>query len=250
MHTIQFKLLVVIIIILTFPGSGQKNPSTPSPSSPPEDALALGIDVSQFQGKIDWNQVKQNETKIAFVFVKATESTEFVDPLFPENWQGAKQAGIIRGAYHFFDAKQDAKTQAELFIKTVKKLEKNDLPPWLDLESGKFDEVDEVARKNFINSVFLWLDTVENGLGAIPIIYTSPDFARDYLTDKRFSRYALAAAEYDTDSTAPHLAGAWAGKTWTFWQYSERGTITGINGTVDLDRYNGSHEELMKFAKK
>ena len=245
----KFKLLAFILIVCTLFITGQQDTLPPSLSSPQEDALFFGMDVSQFQGEIDWDQVRQNETKIPFVFVKATESIGLVDPQFEKNWTGAKQAGILRGAYHFFDAEADAKAQAELFINTVKTLEENDLPPWLDLESDKFDKVDEVSCKNFIDSVFIWLDTVENGLGAKPIIYANPDFAEDYLTDPRFSRYALAVAQYDDGSGSPGLLGAWEGKTWTFWQYSPDGIVKGISEKVDQDRFNGSAQDLLDFIK-
>jgi lysozyme len=245
----KLKLLVVILIVCTLSIAGQQDPSTLSPSSPQEDALLFGMDVSHFQGEINWDLVKQNEPEITFVFVKATEGINFVDAHFEKNWIGAKQAGILRGAFHFFETDKDAKAQADLFINTVKKLEENDLPPWLDLESGKFDELDEVAHDNYINNVFTWLEEVEKALGVKPIIYASPDFARDYLTDIKFSGYALVVAEYDTVSAAPKMWGSWEGKTWTFWQYSLDGKVKGIPDKVDLDKFNGSARELVNFIK-
>jgi lysozyme len=245
----KFKLLAVILIVCTLSITGQQDPSPLSPSSPQEDALLFGMDVSHFQGEINWVLVKQNEPEIAFVFIKATEGINFVDAHFEKNWTGAKQAGILRGAYHFFETEKDAKAQADLFINTVKTLEENDLPPWLDLESGKFSEVDEVAHDTYINNVFTWLEEVEKALGVKPIIYASPDFARDYLTDIKFSGYALVVAEYDTVSAAPKMWGAWEGKTWTFWQYSPDGKVKGVSDQVDLDKFNGSARELVNFAK-
>lgn len=247
----KLKLLAFILILIVCPLSiaGQQDTLPFSLTSPQEDAQLFGIDVSQFQGKIDWDQVKQNEPKISFVFVRATGGTDHVDLYFKKNWPGAKRAGILRGPYHSFNAKRDAKAQVKLFIKTVKKLEEDDLPPWLDLESSKFDEVDEVAYENFITRVFTWLEEVEKELGAKPIIFASPGFARDYLTDRRFSRYALVAAEYDTVSAAPKMWGAWEGKTWTFWQYSANVTIKGISVQVNLDKFNGSARELLDFVK-
>jgi hypothetical protein len=97
--------------------------------------------------------------------------------------------------------------------------------------------------------VFTWLEEVEKALGVKPIIYASPDFARDYLTDKKFSGYALVVAEYDTVSAAPKMWGAWEGKTWTFWQYSLEGKVKGINDRVNLAKFNGSAQEFFNFVK-
>jgi lysozyme len=240
---------MVILIVCTLSIAGQQAPSTPSPSSPQEDALLYGMDVSHFQGEINWDQVKQNKPEISFVFVKATEGINFVDAHFEKNWTGAKQSSILRGALHFFEPDKDAKPQAVLFINTVKTLEENDLPPLLDLESSKFDELDETAHENYINNVFTWLEDVEKALGVKPIIYASPDFARDYLTDAKFSGYALVVAEYDTVSAAPKMWGAWEGKTWTFWQYSADHKVKGITDPVNLAKFNGSAQELVNFVK-
>jgi lysozyme len=245
----KIKLLAIILIVCTLSIPGQQNSSTRSPSSPQGDSLLFGMDVSHFQGDIDWNQVKQNEPEISFVFVKATESINFVDAHFKKNWMLARQRGILRGAFHFFKSNKDAKAQADLFIDTVKTLEENDLPPLLDLESDKFSELDEGAHDNYINNVFTWLEEVEKALGVKPIIYASPDFARDYLTDVKFNGYALVVAEYETVSAAPKMWGAWEGKTWTFWLYSAGHKVKGITDPVNLAKFNGSAQELANFVK-
>lgn len=245
----KLKLLVIILTVCALFIAGQKNPSALSPPSPQEDVLVFGMDISHFQGEINWDLVKQNEPKISFVFVKATEGINFVDAHFEKNWTRAKQAGILRGAYHFFESDKNAKAQADLFINTVKKLEENDLPPLLNLESGKFNELDEVAHENYINNVFTWLEEVEKALGVKPLIYASPDFARDYLTNTKFNGYALVVAEYDTVSAAPKMWGAWEGKTWTFWQYSLDHKVKGITDPVNLAKFNGSTRELDNFIK-
>ena len=245
----RFRLYAVILMVCTLAVSGQQDPSTLSPSSPQGDALVLGLDVSNVQGEINWHLVKQNEPEISFVFIKATEGINFVDAHFEKNWAGARQAGILRGAFHFFVPDKDASIQADLFISTVKTLEENDLPPLLDLESSKFDELDKAAHDNYIKNVFTWLAEVEKSLGVKPIIYASPDLARDYLGDIKFSGYALVVAEYETVSAAPKMWGAWEGKTWTFWQYSADGKIKGINEKVNLAKFNGSAPELVNFVK-
>jgi lysozyme len=244
----KLKLLAVILTVCTFTLAGQQD-STPSLSSPQGDALLFGMDVSHFQGEINWDQVKQNEPEISFVFVKATEGTNLVDAHFEKNWTGAEQRGILRGAFHFFKTDKNAKAQADLFINTVKTLEENDLPPLLDLESNRYSELDKDTLEKYINKVFTWLEEVEKALGVKPVIFAGPDFARDYLTDKRFSGYALVVADYDTVSAAPKMWGAWEGKTWTFWQYSADHKVKGIPDPVNLAKFNGSARELENFIK-
>lgn len=245
----KLKLVAVILIVCTLTVVGQQDSSTPSLSSPQGDALLFGMDVSHFQGEINWDQVKQNEPEISFVFVKATEGNNLVDAHFKKNWKGAGQRGILRGAFHFFKTGKNAKAQADLFIKTVKKLEANDLPPLLNLEVDRYSELDKDTHDSYIKNVFTWLEEVEKALGVKPIIYASPDFARDYLTDKRFSGYSLVVADYDTVSAAPKMWGAWEGKTWTFWQYSADHKVKGIPDPVNLAKFNGSARELSNFVK-
>jgi len=245
----KLKLLAVILLVCALSIAGQQDSSTPLLSSPQGDALLFGMDVSHFQGEINWDQVKQNEPEISFVFIKATEGINLVDAHFEKNWLAAGQRGILRGAFHFFKTNKSAKAQADFFINTVKTLEENDLPPILNLESDRYSELDKDTLDNYINNVFTWLEAVEKALGVKPVIYAGPDFARDYLTDKRFSGYAMIVVEYDTVSAAPKMWGAWEGKTWTFWQYSADHKVNGIADPVNLAKFNGSARELSNFVK-
>ena len=90
-----------------------------------------GIDVAHWEPEIDWMKLRAQE--IRFAFIKATQAADYVDNKFLSHWTGAKQAGILRGAYHFIDPRVDGRLQAENFLRTVK-LEPGDLPPVLDLE--------------------------------------------------------------------------------------------------------------------
>jgi hypothetical protein len=141
-----------------------------------------GIDVSRYQGKIEWAKVKQ--AGIRFAFIKATEGTDYVDPYFAVNWDEAREKGIARGAYHFFRPAQDGKAQAEHFLKQVK-WTKGDLPPVLDLEV-----TDEVTAAAIRREALEWLETVENATGMRPLVYTLPHYARSYL-DGKLARYPL-----------------------------------------------------------
>lgn len=197
---------------------------------PPIDTVEVvyeGIDVSHYQGVVDWEDVR--EDGITFAFAKATEGISGVGPQFQNNWPGIKAAGLVRGAYHFFEPEDDPTAQAQHFISTVT-LEPGDLPPVLDVETntGLTDEALNAA-------VLTWMSTVEAAYGVAPILYSDLSFVQNRLADT-LAVYPLWIAEY-TDE-APEDLGPWT--TWTFWQYSESGTIDGIDGAVDLDRYRGT----------
>ncbi|HEV3471189.1 MAG TPA: GH25 family lysozyme, partial [Pyrinomonadaceae bacterium] len=113
----------------------------------------LGIDVSHYQGGVNWEAVKA--AGCAFAFAKATEGAGVTDPFFHANWAGMKAAGLLRGAYHFFRPAQDAAQQAAHFLSTVQ-LQPGDLPPVLDVETA-----DGVAGADLVGGVQTWLDAVE-----------------------------------------------------------------------------------------
>jgi lysozyme len=196
--------------------------------------LLAGIDVSEWQGVVDWQNVKQAGT--AFAFARATYGATLVDPQFSANWQGMRAAGIVRGTYHFFVTADDPTQQADLFIKTVGSLDGSDLPPVLDVES------ESGTGSNLISGVQTWLGLVEQGLRRQPMIYTGPSFWNEYMTGG-FGSYPLWVSEYEV--SAPKQVNGW--NTWAFWQYSSTGTVSGITGSVDLDYFNGSLNDLEAF---
>ena len=193
-----------------------------------------GIDVSKWQGSVDWKSVQQ--AGIAFAFARATYGVSEVDSCFNDNWQAMKDAGIIRGAYHFFLAADDPTQQADFFIKTVGTLDPGDLPPVIDVESASG------ASSNLAAAVQTWLSVVEQGLGRRPMIYTAPSYWNANLTSA-FGDYPLWVAEYGVSS--PRAVNGW--DNWTFWQYSSTGKVNGVNGSVDLDDFNGTSESLAAF---
>lgn len=197
--------------------------------------MVSGIDVSYYQGNIDWQSVKEAGT--AFAFARATYGTTKVDPKFSENWQVMMNAGVIRGAYHFFVASEDALEQATIFANTVGSLSSGDLPPVLDVEAGSG------TSSTLANDVQTWLSAVEQKLGLTPMIYTAPSYWNEYMP-AGFGKYPLWVAEYGVSE--PKSVNGWSG--WTFWQHSQSGTVSGIEGTVDLDYFNGSLNELLAFA--
>jgi lysozyme len=193
-----------------------------------------GIDVSHYQGTIGWGSVVQ--AGMAFAFIKATQGTADVDPQFRANWSGAQAAGLLRGAYHFFEPGADPQQQAERFLSVVQ-TEPGDLPPVLDVEdSGDPAEI--------LSGIQTWLDAVEQATGKTPILYTNPTFWTG-LGSSGFGRYPLWIAEYGV--TAPKIPAGWS--TWTFWQSSESSSVSGIAGNVDSDLFQGTFLDLQQLAQ-
>jgi lysozyme len=206
-----------------------------------------GIDVSRWQGSINWPAVQT--TGKLFAFIKATEGSGLVDPFFAANWKGAKDAGLLCGAYHFFRPLQDAKKQAELFLKSVK-LESGDFPPVLDLEVSE-----NLRAATIIQRVEIWVSEIEKQTGKKVILYSGISFLNDSFTipaggPPLWARdHILWVANYlPPTAIQPFMPAGW--DKWHFWQYSQAGQVDGINGSVDLDWYNGSLEELQALAGK
>jgi lysozyme len=205
-----------------------------------------GIDVSHHNGEVKWDAVAS--AGILFAYAKASESTGFTDPRFAANWAGMKEAGLARGAYHFFHPARPVGRQAEKFASLVGSLAPGDLPPMLDLEetSAAHDEWVTVAKAERVPPVLEWLELVEQALGRKPIVYTRRGFVRQKLGDVgALKNYALWIAHY-TRAAKPTLPPDW--DTWLIWQYSQTGTVAGIKSKVDLDRFQGTVEDLKVLA--
>jgi len=199
-----------------------------------------GIDVSHYQGNIDWELLRNrgtiDECPIRFVMIKATEGANRIDPKFEYNFQQAHECGFTRGAYHFYSTQSSAKEQAEHFIRQVK-LINGDLPPVLDVEQMPKDQT--VAQ--FKSSVLEWLVRVEAHYKVKPILYTYYKFKMAYLNDTIFNQYPYWIAHYYVDSVA--YKGPWK-----FWQHTDVGRLPGIKGDVDFNIYNGSYYDLRQLT--
>ena len=207
----------------------------------PKGYSVHGIDVSKYQGNIDWAKVKKMNTKtginIDFVFIKATQSTR-VDPKFKKNWNAAANHDIARGAYHFFTSETSGAEQAENFIKTVK-LEPGDLPPVLDYE-----------KKASTKQVKIWLEMIEKHYGVKPIIYTGATFYRDNLGSE-FDSYTLWVSHGPfNDMTNLNIPAPATSRKWSFWQFSDKGTVPGIDAKVDFNVFNGRLSDLKNLLIK
>lgn len=203
---------------------------------------AQGIDVSKWQQQVDWAVVRS--AGISFAFAKASEVT-FTDPTFTRNWQGMRDAGVLRGAYQFFRPAQDPVKQADYFARLLE-ADPGELPPVLDVEGN-----DGLGNAALIQKVFAALTRIEQNLGRKPLIYTRAGFWNPFLWDKPghypdwAPNYSLWVAHY-TAAPQPLLPKSWT--RWDFWQYTETGKVNGIKGNVDRNRFNGTEGELMDWA--
>lgn len=205
----------------------------------PEGYEIRGIDISHYQGEIDWELLRNamiERCPVRFILIKATEGTTRIDPNFKENFSQAREYGFIRGAYHFWSNKSSARNQAYFFLDNVK-LEEGDLPPVLDIEHKPSD----VSVEDFQRDVLTWLHIVEDKYHAKPIIYTYYKFKMAYLNNQVFDGYPYWIAHYYVDKIE------YTGE-WKFWQHTDAGRLPGIKGYVDFNIYNGSYYDLKKFT--
>ena len=206
----------------------------------PEGYEIHGIDISHHQGRIDWEELKDNgqidHCPIRFVMIKATEGANQTDRNFRDNFYQARENGFTRGAYHFYSVHSPAEQQAYHFIKTVD-LVNGDLPPVLDVEHKPKSQTDA----QFQQSVLKWLNIVEHHYRVKPIIYTYFKFKTRYLSDAVFDEYPYWIAHYYVDSL--EYQGPWK-----FWQHTDVGRLPGIKGNVDFNIYNGSFYDLRQMT--
>jgi lysozyme len=200
-----------------------------------------GIDVSRWQSRIDWKRVrnmKVGRVAIRFAFIKATEGTWMKDPEFERNWKGIREAGILRGAYHFFLPNVSVKDQALHFTRTVK-LRSGDLPPVVDVE-----ETRGMSKAQIQKFTKEFLELLEKNYKIRPILYTNRDFYKNYFAgNDAFKGYRFWIAHYHVaDFDMP------GEEPWHFWQHSDRGNVNGINEPVDFNVFNGDSTALRKLC--
>lgn len=207
-----------------------------------------GLDVSYWQAEIDWKRVRAAGAR--FAFIKATEGIAYTDSTFAANWEGAGANGMLRGAYCFFHPNQDARRQAERFVRTVRERDGDpELPCSIDLEV-----TDGIPGRNIIAGVKTWLEEAAQGLGRRPMIYSGVSFLETHFAENGkppawCSDYPLWLGWFPRKYVAgmrPLMPKGWS--RWTFWQYSGKGHLPGIDVPVDLDLFNGSPEQLAAFA--
>lgn len=197
--------------------------------------VTLGIDVSHWQGKCDFQYLKS--LNIEFVIAKCTEYV--LDDAYKNDRTSAKTNGIIFGGYDYFHPSRDPISQAKFFLDMARP-EQGDLRPMIDVET-----LDALPAKNLVAALQKWLDTVEAAIGVPPIIYTGPYFAEALSLPPSFKRYPLANAHYGTSK--PLVPPPWS--NWTFHQYTNKGSVRGVpKNPTDLDRFNGTREQLLALC--
>lgn len=192
-----------------------------------------GIDVSKYQGNVDWQAV--SASGIRFAWIKATEGGDYLDEKFHQNWENSRAAGVIRGAYHFIHWCRPAEEQAAWFIANVP----NDpfaLPPVLDVEWNPQSKTcpRKVPRAEALADMRIILNAMERAYGKKPVIYTSVDFHRDVLQGE-FQDYPMWVR-----SVKYYPSVKYGDRIWRFWQHTATGTVPGIRGYVDRNCYYGS----------
>ena len=188
-----------------------------------------GIDVSAYQGRIDWPEVARN--RVRFAFIKASEGATLRDQRFARNWREARKAGVLCGAYHYFQPNRGGQIQADLFARTVP-LAPGDLPPVLDVEAANFHDVAVLRRE-----VARWLRLIEAHYGVRPILYSNHSFYQRHLAG-HFDDYPLWLAHYEVER--PSLPRA----KWIIWQHSDESHVPGIRGVVDFNVFQGNFQAL------
>jgi lysozyme len=196
-----------------------------------------GVDVSYYEGTIDWHAVKAAGR--VFAFARVSDGLTHVDPKFAANWAGMHDAGLVRGAYQYFRPGEDPIAQANLLLSKLGTRGALDLPPVLDVETA-----DGQSAAHVQSAVHAWLTHVEQALGRKPIVYTAA-FMSSTL-GSGFSKYTLWVANYG--ATCPSMPTGWT--SWAFWQTSESGKVSGITTATDLDVYNGTLADLTKLAQQ
>lgn len=201
------------------------------------DDKIYGIDISQYQGNISWDEVMtiNDEFPIDFIYIRASMGESAKDSKFSKNWNAAKKKNKLRGAYHYFRPNENSVKQAKNFIRLVD-LEPGDLPPVLDIE--------EMPRNQSMDSLKMglkrWLTHVEKHYKVKPVLYSGDKYFADFL-EKEFGDYTLWIANYNFWIEKPK-------KHWNIWQFSEKGTVKGIKGPVDLNMFSGDIEDLEELC--
>jgi lysozyme len=199
-----------------------------------------GIDISKWQGPIDWMSVRSAGTQ--FAFIKATEGGDHVDERFRANWDGAAQAGVPRGAYHFVFWCRSPQDQMAWFKKNVPN-DPTALPPVLDVEWNGHSQLcpKKLPKAQALSMIRYMLDEMERYTGKRPIIYTDITFHKDVLEDE------LPDYPHWVRSTAAEPEQRYAKRKWMLWQFTSTGRVPGVRGDVDRNAFYGTTAEWASF---
>lgn len=207
---------------------------------PSQKQYVYGIDVSHHQKDIDWPQLKGSKAK--FVYIKATEGATFQDPAFTTNWNGAKKAGLIPSAYHFFTLCRSGADQAENFLSVLSQVHGKHMPVAVDLEFGGNCAI-RPTEEAFDAELTQFLNEIKSKTGCTPVLYVTQDFYAPYIMGK-FDQYPLWIRDIYKKPKLKHA------RQWTFWQFANRGRLDGIETFVDLNVFKGSKQDFEAFVCK
>ena len=209
----------------------------------PTDYPIHGIDVSKFQGDIDWNAVANSGVK--FAWIKATEGGDNADARFQANWTGAKAAGVPHGAYHFVYWCRPPLEEMANFEQNAP-VENDALPPVLDVEATPTSKTchRHLTQESAIAEMKVMLDEMERHYGKRPVIYTTVDFYQAILADGAFMDYPIWVR-----STKYQPSVKYGPRPWHFWQYQSDGSIAGIQAHVDRDAFFGTEKQWEAFLR-
>lgn len=206
-----------------------------------EEYPIRGVDVSSYQGEIDWGVLASQD--IQFAFIKATEGSSSVDPNFSDNFKNAQTTNLRIGAYHFFSYDSLGKTQAENFISNVPATD-NMLPPVVDVEFYSDKEQNPPNPDDVKKELDIFLNTLEAHYNMKPIIYATGKSYDMFIADK-YNKYDIWIRNV---LSSPSLSD---GHEWKFWQYTDRGRLEGYNGDeryIDMNVFNGTVEEFNHYC--
>lgn len=218
--------------------TGAVDPAAPIPFTTicPGSTRVYGVDVSYYQGAVNWSSVRAAGKQ--FAYLRYSDGTGFIDPNFTTYWNNAKAAGLTVGAYQFFRASQDPIAQADALVNRLQALGgtgRPNLPPVIDVETN-----DGMSNATVISRMNSWLSRVQSRTGRQPVLYTSPGYWSGLGSPYPSPLPYLWDAHWT--SNCPTVPYPWG--RLRFWQYSSTGSVSGISGSVDTDLYNGSLAEM------
>ncbi|SEN02240.1 lysozyme [Loktanella fryxellensis] len=226
---------------VTFPVFADADPH-PNIGTLPQAYAIHGIDVSRYQGAIDWNTARA--AGVTFAFIKATEGGDLADPMYRTYRDGAKAAGVRQGAYHFYYFCRTPQDQAAWFISNVPR-DPQALPPVLDMEWNHLSPTctRRPPAAQVRADMLTFLDIVERHYGKRPLVYTTPDFYAQNALGQ------LPRTQFWLRSVAAHPSVRYPGEGWSFWQYSGTGIVPGIARPVDLNAFAGTPQQWAEWTR-
>ncbi|HEY1811868.1 MAG TPA: GH25 family lysozyme [Kofleriaceae bacterium] len=196
-----------------------------------------GVDVSTYDGTVNWTAAKS--AGVEYAFIRVSDGLNYPDNEFAANWSATRTAGVVHGAYQYFEPAQDPVKQANMVLSKIGTMQADDLPPAIDVETAG-----GLGATAVHTAVQKWIDTVAAAIGRAPIVYVGAYFWDDEVGGADDTSSPLWHAQY-TSASCPTIADPWP--TWSFWQYTDTGSISGIDDDADVDRWNGDMTSFTAF---